>query len=185
VHILYIPSVEEFGLVEYFCTHPDICCCFRGRSELRGWRRWVEVASAPNSACGVGPVQDAFVCALLWFRARPWSVLALEYYCSLFNSCYHLYQECSSIEVVRWLNYLSNKCVISLLGLILVSHLVSTYVGMLQARSPSPSPRWINGPASMNLDNFRLYSTQSSKDLNSHEYLLTVEAGSTWSLQAL
>ena len=32
---------------------------------------------------------------------------------------------------VRWLNHLLNKCVISLLGLIFVSHLVSTYVGTL------------------------------------------------------
>jgi len=35
-------------------------------------------------------------------------------------------------RIVRWLNYLMNKCVISLLGLIFVSYLVSTYVGTLQ-----------------------------------------------------
>ena len=36
---------------------------------------------------------------------------------------------------VRGLYHLLNKCVISLLGLIVVSHLVSTYVGTLQVVS--------------------------------------------------
>jgi len=33
---------------------------------------------------------------------------------------------------VRWLYHLLNKCIISLLGLIFISHLVPTYVGTLQ-----------------------------------------------------
>jgi len=98
IYSVYTPSVGAVGLAEYVCTHPDICCCFRGRSGLRGWRRWVEVASAPNSACGVGPVQDASAGAILWARAGSHVGRALVYHRSLFTSCYCLSRVSTSSE---------------------------------------------------------------------------------------
>jgi hypothetical protein len=38
---------------------------FRGRPRLRDRRRRIEVVSAPNFACGVGPPQDASASVLL------------------------------------------------------------------------------------------------------------------------
>ena len=54
------------------------------------------------------------------------------YHRSCFTAYHRLYLVSASTEVVRWLNYLLNKCVISLLGPIFVSHLVSADVGTLQ-----------------------------------------------------
>ena len=109
-----------------------ICCCFRGRSRVRCWRRWVEVVSAPNFACGVGPLQDISASAILWARAGSNLGRALVYYRSCFTAYHRLYRVSASTEVVRWLNYLLNKYVISLLGLIFISHLVSADMGTLQ-----------------------------------------------------
>ena len=53
---------------------------FRGRSGLHCWRRRVEVASAPNFACGVGPLQDAPAGAILWARAGSHVGRALVYH---------------------------------------------------------------------------------------------------------
>ena len=62
--ILIPPPQEGVGLVEYFCTHlyfvaseedPDFIV-----EDVEQ-----EVASAPNAACGVGPLQDAFVGTIL------------------------------------------------------------------------------------------------------------------------
>ena len=73
--------------------------CFRGRSRLRCWRCWVEVASASNFACGVGPLQDASASALLWARARDHLGRALVYYRSCFTTYYRLYRMSASSEV--------------------------------------------------------------------------------------
>jgi len=75
-----------------------ICCCFRGRSRLRGGRHWVEVASAPNAACGVGPLQDASAGAILWARAGPRMGHALVYHRSLFITRYCLSRVSTSSE---------------------------------------------------------------------------------------
>ena len=123
---------------------PDIYLwfCFRERSGLHCWRRRVEVASAPNFACGVGPLLDASASALLWARAGPRLGRSLVYHRSRFTGYHRLYRVSASTEVVRWLNYLLNKCVISLLGLIFVSHLVSTFVGTPQVALSLCYPLW-------------------------------------------
>ncbi|PVH66132.1 hypothetical protein PAHAL_1G156800 [Panicum hallii] len=60
------PSAGVVGLVEYLCTHPIYICGFlRGRPGLRDRKRRIRVVSAPNSACGVGPPQDASASVLL------------------------------------------------------------------------------------------------------------------------
>ena len=65
LYSVYTPSVGVVGLAEYVCTHP-ILNFYRGRypdfvleDVESGFR------PAPNSACGVGPVQDVFAGAIL------------------------------------------------------------------------------------------------------------------------
>ena len=134
MHICVILPLRGWGWTCWVLLYsPDIYLWFffRRRSGFRCWRHWVEVASAPNFACGVGPLQDASASALLRARAGNHLGRALVYH----RSCLLFIIVCIECppprRFVRWLNYLLNKYVISLLKLIFVSHLVSIYVGTL------------------------------------------------------
>ena len=56
--------MEKVGLVEYFCTHPYFVASDEDPDFVIKDVELV-VASAPNIACGVGPMQDASTGELL------------------------------------------------------------------------------------------------------------------------
>ena len=132
--MLHPPPWMGLDLLSTFVLTQNVYVVFfRGRSGLRGWRRWVEVVSAPNSACGVGPVQDASAGAILWARAGSHVGRALAYHRSLFTSCYCLSRVSTSSprRIVRWCTIWYNKCVSASWDWYLCHIQVNSYEGTL------------------------------------------------------
>ena len=99
ISVLPPPWVGLDLLSTFVLTRYIFVVFFRGRSGVHCWRRRVEVASAPNFACGVGPLQDAPAGVILWARAGSHVGRALVYHRSLFTSYYRLYRVSASSEV--------------------------------------------------------------------------------------
>ena len=131
-YIMFIPpSVGVVGLAEYVCTHP-ILNFYRGRPMLHSRRRRVGYRPAPSLACGLGsPAGDTawrktlmtplfIINIVVWVWVVILVIVALL--CSLPR------------RVVRWWTIWCNKCVISLLGLMFVSHLNLLLWGDASAR---------------------------------------------------
>ena len=116
----YTPFVGVVGLAEYVCTHP-ILYFYRRRSRLCTWRRRVGVPSCTQPCLWIWVTRRRFRMAqdsddplfiiniVVWVWVVILAIVALL--CPLPR------------RVVRWRTIWCNKCVISLLELMFVSHL--------------------------------------------------------------
>ena len=120
LYSVYSPSVHVVGLAEYVCPHP-ILYFYRWRSRLCSWRRWVGVPSCTQPCLWIRVTRRRYCMAqdsddplfiiniVVWVWVVILVIVALL--CPLPRS------------VVRWWTIWCNKCAISLLGLLFVSHL--------------------------------------------------------------
>ena len=140
---VYTPSVGVVGLAEYVCTHHILYFYWR-RSRLCTWRHWVGVPSCTQPYLWIRVTRRRYRMAqdsddpLFIFNivACVWIVILaiVALLCSLPR------------RVVRWWTIWCNKCVISLLGLMFVSHLSLLLRG-------DASLRWLHLKASKRASN--------------------------------
>jgi hypothetical protein len=129
--MIFIIPLRECGWTCWVRMYSLFLSFYRGGSELRSWRRRVGRRPASNLAGGSGPPQEAyhgqdsdvildFVGTLVWLLVLMLSLVIVALQCPLPR------------RFVRSWTIWCNKYVISLLGLIFVSYLVTYVEGTLQ-----------------------------------------------------
>jgi hypothetical protein len=140
--LLISPSVGGVGIAEYVCAHPCVTNYFyRGWSRLHSRRRWVGRCPTPNRAC---EPRDPHKATMMWYSDEAmeafaivvWSLAFVLFLVALALPC-----PLCRRDVKDW-STCCNKCVTSLLGLVFVSHLVTSDEGTLQFARNQISAGW-------------------------------------------